>query len=307
MTKCQHCERKTDQFLCSTCTNELRDMLTELPQWVEWLGDTALGHTRSGHTERRSKGETRLLFEPDTESGRRTRQERASELFAQIHNTLGTIVRDLCATRGVEFKPVRIVDPKFIGPLRRNRIRGDYTGKHATACWWLAYHVSAIAMDESAGHIFKEVANMRSIVERIVNPSSPPRWIGVCPTWLEEKQDWCGRDLEARDDAIEVNCRKCRRTHRVERVQLHMATTLEHERLTIEEIRAYMRRALAPDEQISERTLRHWRAKDKLKPCGWKRADNGRRGIAKHSDDDEPLYTWADITKLRSENRKVKA
>jgi hypothetical protein len=81
---------------------------------------------------------------------------------------------------------------------------------------------------------------------------------------------------------------------------------LESKKLSIDELLYYMRKYIPEEYRVPERTLRHWRQTEKLKPRGWKRPD-GRIGITQHSDDDEPLYVWSDVHKLRTEKKKVKA
>lgn len=70
MTQCQSCARKSDLYLCSFCSLELREMLTNLAGrtatnlstgetratagWLELLEDAALGFTRLGESTRRS-------------------------------------------------------------------------------------------------------------------------------------------------------------------------------------------------------------------------------------------------------------
>jgi hypothetical protein len=48
MTQCQVCERKSDLFLCASCTNKLRDALNELPGWLTHLREASVGQVRLG-------------------------------------------------------------------------------------------------------------------------------------------------------------------------------------------------------------------------------------------------------------------
>lgn len=316
MTQCQHCEHKSQLWLCTGCTNELRAMLIELPRSMSYLGDTALHQTRGGAAARRASGyESRLPFEPDTESGRRTRQERAADLFGAITNGLGTIVRDLCESRGRTFKPVVIADPNFIGPLQRNQMRGpdwlkefgnwsaQWIGRHATAAWWLAHHIHAVAADESAGHLYEEVERYIREIDRLINPPVPMRWIGPCPTFIETERKACGKELRAKADAIEVTCGKCRTVHNLQRLQMTLENDMGHKRLTVKQILEYSRKFLPEEYRIPQQTLHRWIKLEKLKPRGWKRPD-GRISITQHSDDDVPVYLWSDVRRLRSEKHE---
>ena len=103
---------------------------------------------------------------------------------------------------------------------------------------------------------------------------------------------------------------------------------IEYENITWEQLLKANR--MQPEGfRIDERKLRHWRNDGKLKSyrflrpcsCGHPHARHhkqgcsnctdckgydGREVINRHSDDDEPLYRWPDVRKLRGEQGKVK-
>lgn len=71
--ECQKCARKSQLFLCGSCQQNLRELLTGLavgqplsngrhaPGWIEFLEDAQLGRTRLGESARRSTERTTPL------------------------------------------------------------------------------------------------------------------------------------------------------------------------------------------------------------------------------------------------------
>lgn len=251
--------------------------------------------------------------------------EHSSTLIDTINNTLTTIIRDLCEHRGIE-------QPTF----------GRGTVACAKMTHWLQGNLGAICADEGAGRTYEDVhslvgdAQRDGRIGRAVNRPIPVRDLGRCPTWNEETRKNCGASLRARADAIEVYCRHCRTTHNTDRLQLLAVNDLARAKVTVDEI-LQLNRILPEDYRIAERTLRRWRnpsgdkepklrIKGYLRPCmcghgskyherhrgdGCRRcrdacpAHDGREVINRHSEDDEPLYLWEDVRRLRAEQWKV--
>jgi hypothetical protein len=237
---------------------------------------------------------------------------RASEQVDAARNTLTTWVRHLCETRGVTFMPPKSVGSAFAGPLQPGwrRLARDYRPTNAELCEWLAAHVKAIACDEAAGQCYEEIKTLIESIERLVNRPVPWQMLGKCTTWNEHTRTACGTDLRCREGTIEITCPACRRTHNTAHLKLMMMKELEREKFTADEI-IKLNRRLPEDYRISERTLRRWRkpgrnGEVKLKPCGYRRASDGREVINRHSEDDEPLYRWIDVTRARADDGKVK-
>lgn len=315
--KCQACKgQAANAYLCGKCVKQLRDNLAELPFWIDRLIESIVGQVRFGdggtRPARTMHGDDELAShieslpgcscddectcDPKIARGKRQRaalahalalgrvNANASELHADIANVLETWIRHLCETRSVTI-------PKLATTVRMAR--------------WLHANVSAIANDEAAGECVDELADIRKRIERTVNRPEPRKFLGKCPTWDEEAQKACGRELSAPADAIEVRCRDCRQTHNCNRLQLLLVNDQEREKVTMARIR-YLNRNLPPEYRIPERSLRQWIADGRLKPRGYLRAD-GSRGITRHSEGDEPLYLWADVRKVRTKVREVKA
>lgn len=329
---CQVCAAKApNAFLCARCQTELRQMLEDCPWWLDRLAEAAVGHAKLGDVGRHTRaasgglveytdpieGDERL--ERDIAVGKFKRDRvlaagrvnaRASRLLDQIQNSLTTIVRDLCETRGVPVLSVRAVAPSFIGPLLPNDIRGIYrSGAHLSAAW-LSERITAIAAGEGAGQTFLEIRRFMGDerhdgeIGKVINRPIPMRTLGKCPTWIEDKRMACGVELRCRQGDVEVYCRGCRRTHNPDRLQLLLMKDLERKKITFDKILKANR--IQPEEyQVPERTLRWWRQESKLKPRGYRRPD-GREVITRHSDDDVPLYLWDDVRKLRTEKPERK-
>ena len=315
MTDCHRCGGKAhNAFLCSPCQAHLRKLLTEMPWWLDRLTETAIGQTRmSDNGGRRSAprksldGETPIAAciepfpnprETDLERARRARAKaalahalasgginaHASELLAEVADSLGYWMRVLCEARGIT--PPRLGASPVLGGL---------------AAKWLAANIGAVALSEDAGDIATDIECRQDDIVRMVNRPIPIRFLGKCPSWIQDQPDQpdgpCGATLRAPDDAIEVQCRHCRNTHNVNWLMLATMDDCERTRVTWDMI-CRINRMQPPEWRVAERTLRHWRESDALKPRGWRRRD-GRDGLARHGDDDEPLFLWSDVRKLR--------
>lgn len=280
MTTCDACGGRSTIALCPRCQSDLAKALNDLPSWVEALADQALRRTRGGDGGRTPHGDSQPLpFDGDTEKGRQTRQGRARDLLAIVRNSLTTIVRDLCEQRGV---------------------RVPFSGRGATCaalCQYLAAHVATIAISDGAAETFHEIKDYRAKIEKIIDPPERRVWLGYCPTWDERARLACGVSLWAPENAVETRCHRCRGLHGCDRLKLLLFNDLERKKVTWDKI-LRANKSQPEDRQVSERTLQWWRKAGKLKIHGYRRPD-GREGISRHGEDDEPLYLWPDIRKLR--------
>lgn len=322
MTECRSCQGQApNAYLCPRCITDLRQALTELPWWLERLTEAALGQTRmSDNGGRRSAprrvldGETPIAAciepfpnprETDLERARRARAKaalrhalatgginaRASELLAEIADSLACWCRVLCESRGVAYRPA----PS----------RSALGVNHAL---WLAHHADTIAAADDAGDIAADILGwdarrpgLIEQVQRVVNRPIAVRFLGKCPNWIQDRPGRpdgpCGADLRAPEDAIEVYCRRCRHTHNANRLLLATMDDCERTRVTWEMI-CRINRMQPAEWRVADRTLRYWRDSGVLKARGWRRPD-GRSGLAQHGDDDQPLFLWSDVRKLR--------
>lgn len=275
MIVCQHCGKPAQAYLCGSCIDELRAMLTGLPRWIEYLTDAITGQARLG-----------------TSDGPRTKSDeqplrinlRASSLGDDVHATLVAIVRTVEDSHGL-----RITGPTDSAGLAR----------------WLAQHVTAIAAHEAAAEHYVDVQRIILDIEHRINRPVPPRFCGPCPAPDEDDpRRACGTALMAKRDAIEVRCPTCKTTHNVERLLQRLLADVDHWRFTVSEILMIMR---ALEEPLNERTFRRWRAQGKVRPRGFRRPD-GAIGLTRRTEDDQPLYRLAEVRgQMRRDREMVRA
>ncbi|OBK04037.1 hypothetical protein A5637_13225 [Mycolicibacterium fortuitum] len=290
MNQCQACTGRAQLYLCPQCTNQLRALIAAFvagPETngrptsglIEDLTDVALRRTKLGstgdHSHRKRGDEQPALYEPDTENNRRTRQGDAAFVLGQINTTLTAIIEAI---------HTGTITPR---------------GTSTDMAIYLTHHVPAIANHEQAGHWHNTIAGLTKRITHITDRPARRVWLGPCPTWDDTTRHACGTDLYAPEDAIEVHCRTCRATHNCNRLKLLQQNDIERQLLTWEQV--LNANKWQPDEyRVQERTLRHWRKTGKLTPKGWLRP-NGRHGGTQHTTNDQPLYRWSDVRRLRSE------
>lgn len=312
MTDCRRCGAKApDCFLCAICTRSLGKTLEELPWWLHRLSEAALGQTKmsdnGGRKSARRNGidgdaslasciQT-LPAADDLDRARREREKlalrnalaagginaRASELLAEISDGLAYWCRVVCDERGISYEPWTI------------RNRPSAPGQNHAE--WLRAHLHTIALSESADDIAGDIETHAEDIVKLVNRPIRMVLLGDCPTWDDETKASCGVRLYAPQDAVEVYCRRCKSTHNCHRLMLETMAAAEREVHTFDGIIRIMK-MLPADYRVAPRTLQHWRTLGLLRARQWVRPD-GRKGIAKHGDNDIPLYAWADVKRLQ--------
>lgn len=319
-TTCQNCQGKAQVFLCARCQGELRQMLADLPWWIDRLAEAAVGHAKLGDGGRAHtpEGIARYADERidedtgervgddnlrrDIAAGRLNRDRvlaagrvnaRASRLLDRVQNSLTTIVRDVCESRGVDLPPSVATAPKT-GVAACHRIAR-----------WLSSNLGAISAGEDAGQTFREIQGLMGDgkrdgeIAKLINRPVQPRFCGPCPTYVDHNRH-CGKLLYAKREAIEVYCPVCRATHNVDRITQHLTARINVLRFTSSEVLVIMNTLGTP---IPERSWLRWRKDGRVKIRGFKRPDNhdGTRGairINRHSDDDEPTYRLEEVRKV---------
>jgi hypothetical protein len=312
VSECQHCAAEVaDAFLCGRCRTDLHDNLAELPWWLARLAETALGHTRMTDTGGRKSAARRDLNGDaelaaciealpdcdDLDKARAARQRaalahalatgginaRASELLAEIADTLAYWCRVLCEERGIDYRPARSAEA-----LGANHAR------------WLARHVESIAAASDAGDIADDILgrdkHRRGLIDQIEHAINRRwRWwpLGECPTPVRVEGPAqhgrphptvdCGVELRAREDAVAIRCPGCRTLHKVHRLLWARKSQAEAEPMTARQLTRY-NHELPPEYQVPPRTLRHWLATGRLCPCAQNAGD--------------PLYSWIDVRLL---------
>jgi len=261
MSDCQRCGGKaTDAFLCRPCIQLLERELAELPWWLRRLTEAALGQVRMGDNAGRKSAARKdldgdktlaacieqLPDADDLDKARQARQRsalrhalatgginaRASELLAEIADSLGFWCRVLCEDRGQAYAP----------PAIRHRPVA-HGQPHAE---WLHANLHAIALSESAGEIADDILGRdrkrRGLIEQIVDAVNRPLetlLLGDCPTWDDKTQRECGKPLRAPMGSAEVYCKRCARTHSVNLLQLDNGRRFESKPHTFAEIKRY--------------------------------------------------------------------
>lgn len=311
---CQSCTAPSaDAFLCRECVTTLRANLARLAQgpyipatkgrtasggnWhverrtpglLDNLADVVLKRTRLGGSggHRKRGDEMPVPFIPDEEKldkdGRvkLSQQGRAAELLTAARNSLSTIVRDMCESRGGQPK-LADADP-------------------AQMAAWLAEHTHALACDESAGQWWSEIDALVRRVERIVDRPVRYELLGVCFTQLDNGKT-CDTALRAPEGAIEVRCPKCRTVRRCDIVRRNGQSDARRALITWAQVLEINKRQ--PEGwRVHERTLRDWRTTGVIRVHQYLRPGGGH-GIHRRSDADVPLYKWGDIEQLRSQKR----
>ncbi|SRX93577.1 hypothetical protein MSP7336_01816 [Mycobacterium shimoidei] len=319
MTECHSCGGRAEVVLCGRCQGKIHGILRELPWWLDRLTETAVGQARLDTAARRTTREPMTLHgddslashiepypddnEEDLYEARRARQAAAlrhalatggvhpsaAELLEKVTNMLSMWIRDICETRGVE--PPALRYPKLMAV-------------------WLAERINTVAGMEGADEFLQELSERFRAIRRIVNRPVPLVPYGPCPAKSGGKR--CAAPLRAVSGASTVVCERCKAEHDTADIVDRYLSGRDDQHFTREEILIVM---AMRGEPISARTFRSWCTPRKLpdgttqpprlRPRGYRRPD-GRRGIARHSDDDEPVYLLGDVRKLHQEKPQVK-
>lgn len=277
MTECTRCARKTDLYLCSTCTGDLRKMLHELPWWIARLIETEIGQTRMGDLGRKSKrrdvlhGDDDLAAhiepfprdsdQPATDKDRRARQKmalrhalatgringRASEELQRVHNTLAWWIKDICTMRGAELPQLHTA---------------------AGMARWLKNHCDAAAHQEDGMNLIADIEEVQKSIARVVNRPVAPLVIGPCvtdpaPDELLDKRvragdtsTRCNFRLEVGQKTNSVKCPQCEQTHDVAEVLARNMDEADHMLVTVRDLVDRVLPIL--NEHASQRAVERW-------------------------------------------------
>ena len=269
-------------FICTTCMENLRQQLHDLPWWLDRLMEAAVGQVRLSDGGRRVRrrgvlhGDDSLAshIEPyrpckckqdqctcSTKKARYHREQdalahalamgrsnaRASDELQKIHNTLTSWVKDICETRGVELPTLH--------------------SAHSMARW-LERNASAIAGQEDADRCCDDIADAIRNAERLVNRPIPPRFIGPCVTnpapdsVLEARlakgdtETRCNFALTANQKATEVTCPTCKQTHNVDELVGQLLSESGDTLVTVRDLVDWILPRM--EKPVPERTLYRW-------------------------------------------------
>lgn len=247
---------------------------------LECLEDVVLKRTRMGGSSgHRKKGdEMPGPFEPDTDKSKQTAQGRASTLLTAARGQLGTIIRDMCESRGLPAPEL---------------------AHTAHMAQWLAANVNALACDEAAGQWQAEVDGIVRQANKVIDRPTKIETLGFCIT--QTASGTCDTALRAPEGSIEVRCRKCRTTRRCDTVRAQGQSDARRALIPWEKV-LETNKTQPEGWRVNERTLRDWKATGALKPH-YLRAD-GSHGQFRRSEADVMVYRWADVEQLRTHGVK---
>lgn len=304
---CQRCSAKCELFLCTRCILDLRQMLTDMPWWLDRLAETSIGQARLGDPGGRRSHKTGLEKYADpkpavdgdgTEGDRRLEKDlsdrklrarllaqggvnaHASDLFDEVQNMLGSWVRDVCERRGV--------DVPHIATASRMAM-------------WLKQHVSSLASAECALETYTDVKHAHEQMVRAVNRPPPPKTCGPCPTpgehtekgfVMSDTRSKCGTRLEARENQSEVECPVCKQAHDVETLHSRLLNETRYMSFTAKELLDVM---LPRAEVVVKRsTFFKWAKEGKIQPTS-----HDEKGAAKYMFADVEICAAREKTRVR--------
>lgn len=292
MIECQACTAPTTGLnLCQHCITELRQQLSGLPTWTNYLHDTAIGHTKLSENPRRTQpcSNTPQL------------NPAASQLLDDIDSTLGQWARHIARTHR------HIISP----PVTWHRAINEYRHTSRDYAIFLAGRTKELAADPDIGELVDELHHYINRIEKLINRPIPPQFCGPCPTVItdhsncrecEHRAHDCGTRLMASRNGIQVTCPECKTTHDVQKLLNHLLARADHFRCTIPEIHRVLHMLGEP---IPRSTLYHWVTRGQLTPRGYLQADNKSIGLTRRHHNDKPVYHVADARKQRAQTRKV--
>jgi hypothetical protein len=268
MTKCRACGAATDAFLCQSDANKLEQALAELPAGIRDLEITATRQARVGNLPAPPKPDvdpdpligplhdtcphdscTRIRHEMAAAIGLtlpahlRTRDARvalvatdlplapaAALLHARAVNAIGTWIRHLCETRGID-PPTATRGTWLIRSrlyIAHNRMHVREPGKVfvplaeqsvTVATSWLMTNLDAIRMDEAAAEIHTKVLALTAQIAATVDRQDPGVFAGPCNApdvrvivdgdGLRPVVSTCGADVMAKAGEPVATCSAC--------------------------------------------------------------------------------------------------
>lgn len=181
MTDCRNCRRDTDLYLCTLCNKELHALLADLPWLLEQLQVTVVRQDKlaTGAVGRSSDNPSPINVG-------------AMELARNLHNQIGTIVRELADAGAWKLPP-------------------DNTPAMAR---WLYGKSRWIGYQAGAGDTMRDIRAATEAILAVINRASR-MYCGPCTTVVSHNPQGeeieCGVDLYANRDALEdIQCPRCK-------------------------------------------------------------------------------------------------
>lgn len=263
MILCRKCSQPAQLFLCPRCITELAEHLERLAWLVVELDVTLTKQdvlTRGG-VGRSSDEPSPIRFDSTGAP---------IDLDRSARNTITTWVRLVCEHRGIEFKPVRVVAPDFIGPLpdsRWRRLPRCYQPTLADMCEWLAERAHVVALTPGAEECALDMQELSESILKTINRIDR-RFAGPCPTITGHNQRGeqihCDEMLYTEADERFIDCPRCGSKIDVDknRLRAEVARDLMPEAKLLEILESI-------DEKVSRVKLYEWIRTKRLHIRGW--------------------------------------
>jgi uncharacterized Zn finger protein (UPF0148 family) len=264
MTDCRNCTRPTDLYLCNDCTEQLTDMLEQLPWLLDELDARIqrLDRTNIGTIGRNRRPDELNVMDFDAAETARNTEKALRDLVATINGP----------------GPIRLqctVTHEFIGPLRPawRRLPHSYKPTLIELIDWLMRRVNTIARHPKAGHVYRELRRLvgpgqrGGQLVRAINPVEH-HLVGPCPTITGRDHQGhprqCGHILFADTYDRTVTCPTCEQDIDVEATRRQAAAARDlHTRQDLLDVLANI------DEPTNDNQLTAWITARRLRPAGW--------------------------------------
>lgn len=278
MTTCQHCQRPTQNYLCDDCTDQLHDMLTQIPWLLEELDN------RIQKLDRISIGTIGRSRRPD-------------ELTVIDFDALD-LARDI---RKKLLKWVNSVARQHTG----REIPTLTTATTPDLARWLTTNTHAIARQALAGALYKDINHIvgtnqqgGQLIDAINRQDRT--YYGPCNTTIGRdhrgRPRTCGHDLYGPRESIEITCPNCKTTHDPRK---QLTTTINTRDLVTETVLLETLHTMG--EPISRVQLYTWIKTGALTPRGWVHA--GRIVPYKVRHKDPRVFSLSQARQLRTNHQ----
>lgn len=301
MTKCQHCHRPCQVYLCESCVTQLANMIDNLPWLIDALNDRIqrIDRIQIGTIGRNRRPDELNIIDFD-----------AAETARKTEKTIRRLVRTINGYT----QPIQLpctVTHDFIGPLRPawRRLPYGYQPTTIELIDWLMRRVDVIARHTKAGHVYRELARMvgtdtdqrgGQLVDAINRQDR--RYLGPCTAVIGKQRDGtprqCGADLYAPTEAPTTTCPTCGTTTDTEQ---QLNDTIKERDLVTEAL--LLERLAIMGEPVSHRQLYTWIKTGKLTPRGW--IHDGRIVPHKIRHKDPRVFSLSQARQLRHKHSRA--
>lgn len=242
-------------MLCATETAWLRKDLKNLPMW---MGQLQLTYSRQSQTGTGNGGKSANTLVPF--------DGRASLVFDEVVNTIGTWIRDLETADLFEPHAKCECEAPFAPCDMESRPLRPVMGSW---CAWLLQRVNRIRGHQAVAEIVRDISTAVRKVQRAVDIKPDKLFCGPC--------DVCGADLYAKPGEAEVVCRKCAEVagphgqveiYDVEDRRDWLLSTVRSRLATAQEILTAVPHLFGVE--INSGTFRSWTTRGRLEVKGWR-------------------------------------